>query len=100
MLAFRFNISKKILNSAAERLAKVQLKPIDDDGEPNDCEPTEIVLAENISLNKFNDYCKHHPHLPVKLHLGDGKVIAYEVPLDVHSGACNTIAFPISGWSN
>jgi len=48
----------------------------------------QIILAENISfesfLKVFLDYIENEKDLPIKIHLVNNKIIAYEIALIPH----------------
>ncbi|CAG8649511.1 uncharacterized protein OCT59_007715 [Rhizophagus irregularis] len=49
-----------------------------------------VILAENISLESFQNFCETEPKLPVKIRLVNGTIVAYEVTLTPHGSAvCN-----------
>src|SRR3954451_22062856 len=70
----RFELTQDILESARDSLLEQE---------------TQIVLAENISLERFLkvflDYIENKQDLPIKIRLVDGKVIVYEAALTSHA---------------
>ncbi|CAG8473053.1 3687_t:CDS:1 [Diversispora eburnea] len=44
-----------------------------------------IIIDKNVSLSTYLEFCKGEPSISVKHHLIDGKIEAYEMPLDPHS---------------
>src|ERR1043165_9398471 len=66
-----FELTQDLLESARDQLLEK--------------EETQVVLAENVSLENFlKFYLENEQDLPVKIRLEDKKVIAYEVPLTPH----------------
>jgi len=69
-------VLSKDLFSARERLLELRKK--------EDLATSEIIIAENVSLEDYSRFRKSHQKSPVRLCLMDGRIIAYEVPLDPH----------------
>jgi hypothetical protein len=65
-----FELSEDLLESARVRLLEQE---------------TQVVLAEDISIENFIDYIEKEPNLPIKIRLVDKKVIAYETALTPHA---------------
>ncbi|RGB25792.1 hypothetical protein C1646_771271 [Rhizophagus diaphanus] len=86
MQSSRLRLSQELLDSVKERLL-----------EPNP--PAEgVVLARNISLESYQNFCKAEKNIPVKIRLVNGEVVAYEIPLGPHGTAAGTVAASIARW--
>ncbi|CAG8607011.1 2903_t:CDS:2 [Acaulospora morrowiae] len=96
MSTTQLRLRKELLNLARERLLAVQQEENMEASE--NMEP--IVIAENVSLEAYINFCKTEQKLPVRIRLVDGKVIAYEVPLSNHGMVAGEIAFLIHSWNN
>ena len=87
----KFNLTYDLLSSAKDILLE-QLELARDHLLEQD---TQIILAENVSLEDFlkvySDYIEDEQDLPVKIRLVDKKVIAYEVTLTPGSRLCHII---------
>ncbi|UZO18162.1 uncharacterized protein OCT59_009482 [Rhizophagus irregularis] len=77
-----FELTQEVLEAARDSLLEQE---------------TQIILAENISLEGFLkvflDYIENEQDLPVKIRLVDGKVTAYEVALTPHAVVASYIYF-------
>ncbi|CAB4390998.1 unnamed protein product [Rhizophagus irregularis] len=83
----KLRISPELLDSARERL----LEPSPPEG---------VVLARNISLESYQNFCKAEKNLPVKIRLVNGEVVAYEIPLGPHGTVAGEVSALIRGWSD
>jgi hypothetical protein len=84
----KLRISQELLDSAKERLL-----------EPSP--PAEgVVLARNMLLESYQNFCKAEKNLPVKIRLVNGEVVAYEMPLGPHGTVAGEVSALIRGWSD
>ena len=90
----RIRLSSEILDSARATLLEAAQRE-----EAADV-PNEVVLLENVSLERYIRYRNNRPTLNVNIRLLDGKIVAYEVPLDDHSAPASTLDRLMGGWSN
>jgi hypothetical protein len=83
----RFELTQDVLETARDSLLEQE---------------TQIILAENISLEDFLkvflDYIENEQDLPVKIRLVDGKVIAYETALTPHAVVASYVSS--LAWNN
>jgi len=84
----RLKLLQELLDSAKERLLG-QNPPAEG-----------IVLARNISLESYQNFCKAEKNLPVKIRLVNGEIVAYEIPLGPHGTVAGELSALIRGWSN
>lgn len=82
-----FELTQEVLEAARDSLLEQE---------------TQIILAENISLEGFLkvflDYIENEQDLPVKIRLVDGKVTAYEVALTPHAVVASYMSH--LAWNN
>ncbi|CAG8597546.1 15944_t:CDS:1, partial [Dentiscutata heterogama] len=83
------------LNSARDRLLAFQQEKMEAE---EFVKP--IIIAKNVSLETYTEYCKAERKLPVKIRLIDGNIIAYEVPLTDHGVVVSKFLILINNWDD
>ena len=58
-----------------------------------------IVVASNVPRETYLKFCDGEPKVPVKHRFVDGKVIAYEIPLDPHSVVQGVLTGEMYTWN-
>ena len=81
----RLKLLQELLDSAKERLLGQNL-------------PAEgIVLARNILLESYQNFCKAEKNLPVKIRLVNREIVAYEISLGFHGTVAGEVSALIRG---
>ncbi|CAG8846253.1 13739_t:CDS:1, partial [Racocetra persica] len=59
-----------------------------------------IIIDKEVSLKTYLEFCKGEPSISVKHHLIDGKIEAYEMPLDHHASVQGMLTGIMFNWNN
>lgn len=91
--AKKLRLSSKDLNAAQDRLLEIA-------GEEGRTGVQAIVLAENVPLDVYLRYCESNRKLSVRVYLDHGKVMAHEVPDEVHGMVAGLITGLMFNWNS
>ncbi|CAG8663827.1 11255_t:CDS:1 [Funneliformis mosseae] len=59
-----------------------------------------IIIDSEISRGKFQEFSEREPRISVKFRLIDGKIEAYEMPIEHHSIAQGELIYIMRSWSD
>ncbi|CAB4479885.1 hypothetical protein RhiirA1_495313 [Rhizophagus irregularis] len=101
----RLHLSSAAINSAGEKLLSFQKarevgKEVKEEEEEGYTGSREIVIKENVSLEKYLQYRENNAIPSVRMYLHNGNIIIYEVPSFVHGVTAGRILVLMGGWNN
>ncbi|CAG8438662.1 8565_t:CDS:1 [Cetraspora pellucida] len=59
-----------------------------------------VIIDKEVPLKIYLKFCKEEPPISVKHHLIDGKIEAYEMPLDLHGAVQGKLTAIIGNWND
>jgi Uma2 family endonuclease len=93
------------INSAREKLltfqkAREEGEEVEEEEEEGYTGTREIIIKENVSLEKYLQYRENNAISSVRMYLNNGNIIIYEIPSLVHATAAGRIAILMGRWND
>ncbi|PKK59418.1 hypothetical protein RhiirC2_794861 [Rhizophagus irregularis] len=101
----RLHLSSAAINSAREKLltfqkAREEGEEVEEEEEEGYTGSREIVIKENVSLEKYLQYRENNAISSVRMYLYNGYIKIYEVPSFAHSAAIGRITGLMNRWND